>query len=795
MTAPETPRAAKITIAQPNVSLSFIGESFKMTASVTDQNGQPFNGIVSWASDDQAIVRVDAQGSLTAVANGATTVRALSGSVTATATVTVRQVAIGVGIVSGDGQSGVVGTALAAPLVVEAHDAGGTGVADAQVTVTIATGNGAVSDTSMTSGGDGRAQMIWTLGTAAGTQRLTVDVVGGTAPSVDFTATAQASAATGLQKTGGDAQVGPIERALPDSLVVTVVDEFGNGVPGQTVTFAVTGGGGQVDPATVVTDAGGVARTIWTMGSVVGAAQASASVAGISSVIFTATASEALPAAPDLIPNGITLTPFNPTSLQTVEVVVRVANQGDLATPGGFQADLLVDGVRVATASGSALAIGATTEVSFTAGPLATGTHIFKVVVDPASAVTESDETNNTAQRSTTVQAATAVVAGSPIAGIAGAEGVEMLFALEVGAGESGTLEISLSGGTGDVDMYVQRGDRPANRDDYLCRSGGPSTEESCVFNDAQPGTYHILLFAFSDFSGTTLLATTGGQTIPYEIELVFLTHGTPSQDSAFQAAADRWERIIRDDLVEVDFATNPVPKNQCADGQDPFTGKIDDIRIYVNITDIDGPFGTLAQAGPCVVRGLSDLPIIGSMEFDSEDLIRLESEDQMIPVVLHEMGHVLGIGTLWDRFGLIRNPSLPSNRGADTHFVGPLAIEAFDDAGGTTYTGGAKVPVENLAGEGSADSHWREAVLGFELMTPNLNGGITNPLSAISIQSLADMGYRVNVSEADAYSRVFGAQARAPSRAPVVDLRGDVRTGPILVVDPKGRVLEVIRR
>ena len=85
-----------------------------------------------------------------------------------------------------------------------------------------------------------------------------------------------------------------------------------------------------------------------------------------------------------------------------------------------------------------------------------------------------------------------------------------------------------------------------------------------------------------------------------------------------------------------------------------------------------------------------------------------------------------------------------------DTYFSGANAIAAFNAAGGASYTG-AKVPVENNGIRGAADSHWRETILDDELMTPRI-GGTAHPLSAITIQSLADIGYRVDAAQADAY-------------------------------------------
>ncbi len=109
-------------------------------------------------------------------------------------------------------------------------------------------------------------------------------------------------------------------------------------------------------------------------------------------------------------------------------------------------------------------------------------------------------------------------------------------------------------------------------------------------------------------------------------------------------------------------------------------------------------------------------------------------------------MGHVLGFGTLWDQSpnACWRSPSSPPGTIQDTYFSCPKARAAFDSVGGTTYTGGGssppagnKVPVENcgtspfvspVCGGGTVNGHWREVVLGNELMTGYVNGG-SNPL------------------------------------------------------------------
>jgi hypothetical protein len=63
-------------------------------------------------------------------------------------------------------------------------------------------------------------------------------------------------------------------------------------------------------------------------------------------------------------------------------------------------------------------------------------------------------------------------------------------------------------------------------------------------------------------------------------------------------------------------------------------------------------------------------------------------------------------------------------------------------------------VPVEGNGGDGTADSHWRESVLANELMTGFLGPGTVNPLSRITVASMADLGYTVNIAAADPYAQ-----------------------------------------
>ena len=274
-----------------------------------------------------------------------------------------------------------------------------------------------------------------------------------------------------------------------------------------------------------------------------------------------------------------------------------------------------------------------------------------------------------------------------------------------------------------------------------------------------------------------------------FEIEIVFATSVTRAQEAAFRRAAERWMAILAPtELPDARF------NRTVGCGEDPrferHVETIDDLMIVVAVGEIDGPRGVLGRAGPCWIRTVTWLPIYGRIEMDAADLERLETGD-LEEAILHEMGHVLGIGSVWSRLDLLRDPASETST-PDTHFTGPLAIAAFDEAGGTGY-GGAKVPVENMGGSGSRNSHWRETVLALELMTPVQHLGVAEPLSAITIQSLADLGYEVESTWAEPYQLPSADIARAIEAAPRIPYGDDIWRGPLVVADPDGRIVRVI--
>ena len=195
----------------------------------------------------------------------------------------------------------------------------------------------------------------------------------------------------------------------------------------------------------------------------------------------------------------------------------------------------------------------------------------------------------------------------------------------------------------------------------------------------------------------------------------------------------------------------------------------MDDLLINASATAIDGVNGILGQAGPDAFRSGSRLPYHGIMEFDSADMASMEQSGLLLSVVMHEMGHILGIGTIWSSRGLLSGAGT-----SNPIFVGAQATAAYNQIFGTSASG---VPVENTGGSGTRDSHWRDSILVNELMTGWAGPGTNLPLSRITVGSLADIGYTVNYAAADSYtpssSSLAAARQAAGSSSAAVRLVG----------------------
>ncbi|HEY9015267.1 MAG TPA: leishmanolysin-related zinc metalloendopeptidase [Gemmatimonadales bacterium] len=320
--------------------------------------------------------------------------------------------------------------------------------------------------------------------------------------------------------------------------------------------------------------------------------------------------------------------------------------------------------------------------------------------------------------------------------------------------------------------------------------SDGVAEVGSWVLGTSDPNVLRATV-AGSGISGNPA-EFTAHTTSAFTIEVQFIGNATASQRQAFAEAKARWESLVTGDLPDVQLTAKA---GDCGTDSPAINNRrVDDVLVLATVEAIDGPGGVLGSAGPCFIRIPGNQPVMGAMRFDKADLEDIEASGLLSSVILHEMGHVLGFGTLWDAF--LVDPSLDLNggviAGADPHFTGSAAVTAFDQIGGAAYSGG-KVPVEDEGGVGTADSHWRESVFGNELMTGFVSDGL-NPLSRVTVASLGDLGFEVNEAGADQFTLPF-ASLRIAGDSRRVNLSNDLLRVPIKTVTTSGQVMGVFRR
>lgn len=606
-----------------------------------------------------------------------------------------------------------------------------------------------------------------------------------------------AQVAAQIVKLAGDAQTGTAGAALATNIRVRINDALGNAISGLAVSFAVTNGGGNLSATSVPTDASGEASTSWTVGTVAGAAQQVTatvpSVATLAGALFAATAT-AGSASQVVKVSGDNQTGVENQALST-QIIAAAADQFGNRIPNVTLEFVASNGGSAAPASGTTNAQGelATTwTLGAGAGPQSLTATIDGTVISSAFGATAQvpgsaaniavfvgDNQISLRNFATNIRPAVRVTDGANLP----VSGVSVTFTPSGSGSVTGGTVVTNANGVAQVGSWT------------------PGTTAGSYTLSAQATGGGI--------TGNPVMISATAQDPQYNIEIRNVGPAfSPEVQTAFDLAKAHWEAVIYGELSNIAFSATSV----CG-GLATLTETVDDLLILARFDSIDGPSQVLGSAGACSIRTSNGLTIVGQMRFDTADVAGLIANGTINAVVRHEMGHVIGFSTaIWNTQPGITNQrvcaqnlSTPGGPLNDTHFMCSQggatndAVAIFDSIGGTSYTGGAKVPLENCVtgvppscGAGNINSHWREATFFNEMMTGFLNSGVANPFSILTIASFGDIGYLVNYAMAEAYARVFSAPA--PRGGVVIDLSNDVIIGPIDIVDDRtGRVVRTI--
>ncbi len=510
---------------------------------------------------------------------------------------------------------------------------------------------------------------------------------------------------------------------------VRVRDGNGNALSGIVVRYSVQSGGGTVTGDSARTDANGVAPSgSWRLGSALGAQTLRASAQG-ASVTITATAtpgppSQVVPVTPQasavLVAAAVVPVPTVDVrdgfgnAVSGVAVTFTITLGGGTVTGGSATTDATgraaVGSWTLGTAAGLNRLIARAGNASFVFEAQALG-------AAPAAFTAESPTAQNGFLRYMVPKLPRIKLVdgfGNP------SPGIPVTFAI-VGGGDAvltGTSTVTDAAGF-------------ATPSDWRLGFAANSTVEATI-----GGGFNLPKVTF----------TATGTTSPFLIDIRFVTPMIPDLRDAFAEAGLKWMGIITADIPDqlVSIGSTACP-GFIATG--PLNETVDDLVIFAQVTFIDGPGGVLGRAAPCVKRNVIRLTVIGGMEFEEADLVNLKLSNRLIPVITHEIGHQLGLlESTWSDLGLLTDKGTadPIFTGAQANAIWPSFNISYPDR---------LVPVHNADGPGSADSHWRESVLDSELMTPFVEAsGVFMPLSRLTIASLADLGYVVDMNKADPF-------------------------------------------
>jgi hypothetical protein len=206
-----------------------------------------------------------------------------------------------------------------------------------------------------------------------------------------------------------------------------------------------------------------------------------------------------------------------------------------------------------------------------------------------------------------------------------------------------------------------------------------------------------------------------------------------------FTAMKNKLESIITNDISP---SFNYTTKHKCYGLNWTVQAEhklVDDLLIFIDAKPFDG----VASGGPCYGSndGYSRVGLINVNVDILKNYVNNPNDRFTLGMMLHEALHVIGIGTLWNKFKVVEpliEPKFYNGTNLDKEFKMRT----------NNYSIGNKVLIEQDFGPGSAYAHFDECAYGNEIMTPVADN---DPVfSWMTCSALKDLNYTININNCD---------------------------------------------
>lgn len=337
------------------------------------------------------------------------------------------------------------------------------------------------------------------------------------------------------------------------------------------------------------------------------------------------------------------------------------------------------------------------------------------------------------------LSAATEIVLTEPISGQVDRGDLNDFYRFSTA--ESGVFTAELSGLTGDADVRLIRDENQNGEIDFgevIAWQWERGSQDESIRQFVDPGDYIVQVFSYNDSNAEYQLGTnfSASETDPlaFSIDLNFglgLSGLSEIAQSAIEEAVDFWETAITHSSFEEqqNFEVTIAAGNFGGAGTLAFVPALFPTRL------LSTGGGSELEASDRLLPANGEI-VLNQFYFDDYN----QDPNYLGDIVRHEMGHVLGIGTLWDyNDGLI-------NRRDSSYSADSYAGEVYGELLGSFEA--TAVPIEP-----QINGHWDEAAFDQELLTPFAEGiGSEMPLSNLTLASLRDLGWNVNFGAAEPF-------------------------------------------